>query len=447
MTTDWIVDGCGGPGGWDTGIRDYLATNQRTIGIEWDPAACRTRSAAGHVTIRASVADYWPGIFAGKTTGMIFSPPCQAWSKAGKRLGLKDQAAIFDHLHRVDQAGAWIDYPREGWHDERSPLVLEPLRWAMAIHPEWIALEQVEDVLPFWQALAAVLRRLGYSTWCGVLSAEMFGVPQTRRRAFLIASRVRTVSAPVPTHQRYVPPAAIADEPDGLFAAPERQRIVLPTDRHLLPWVSMAEALGWGHESASYRRTRGAGMLERHGDRPTRPVSEPAPTITGKVRSDTWVMRNGPQPNATARTEDEPAGTAYCSRPGNLRWALMAAGATGQGTPRTDGAPSPTITGAGNAVWVHDRPATTVCGDARVGRPGHKDREGGEAQFENDSVRVTVEEAGVLQSFPADYPWQGSQSARYRQVGDAVPPLLAAHVVHAASGIPWATARTEAGAA
>jgi DNA (cytosine-5)-methyltransferase 1 len=42
---------------------------------------------------------------------------------------------------------------------------------------------------------------------------------------------------------------------------------------------------------------------------------------------------------------------------------------------------------------------------------------------------LTVAEAGVLQSFPDDYPWQGGSQQRQQQVGDAVPPWLAAAVI------------------
>ncbi|MFE1990007.1 replication initiator [Streptomyces parvulus] len=40
----------------------------------------------------------------------------------------------------------------------------------------------------------------GYSTWTGVLNAADFGLAQTRRRAFLIASRTRPALPPEPTH-------------------------------------------------------------------------------------------------------------------------------------------------------------------------------------------------------------------------------------------------------
>tara|TARA_R110001606_G_scaffold153275_1_gene294349 strand:- start:3425 stop:4375 length:951 start_codon:yes stop_codon:yes gene_type:complete len=43
--------------------------------------------------------------------------------------------------------------------------------------------------------------------------------------------------------------------------------------------------------------------------------------------------------------------------------------------------------------------------------------------------RLTVEECARLQDFSADHPWQGTKTARYRQVGNAVPPTLARVVV------------------
>jgi DNA (cytosine-5)-methyltransferase 1 len=81
--------------------------------------------------------------------------------------------------------------------------------------------------------------------------------------------------------------------------------------------------------------------------------------------------------------------------------AIVAAGLTGAGAPRPVDQPAPTVTTKGTAYW----------------HPS-----GG---------RLTVAELAILQSFPADYPWRGTSVDQYRQVGNAVPPLLAAHVLAA----------------
>lgn len=224
------VDLFAGPGGWDVaaGGLDIL-----TIGIEHDRAACATRAAAGHLTLRADVSQYDPRRFIG-FDGLIASPPCPTFSAAGKGSG----TAELSHLLACIRAGEWSDpWGFYQWDDPRTPLVMEPLRWAEAIRPRWIALEQVPAVLPVWEVTAEVLRSWGYATWTGVLNAADYGVPQTRKRAILTASLDRLVERPAPTHARNPQPSLWTDTPE--------------------PWISMAEALGWG-------------MTER-----------PMPTVTG----------------------------------------------------------------------------------------------------------------------------------------------------------------------
>jgi len=89
--------------------------------------------------------------------------------------------------------------------------------------------------------------------------------------------------------------------------------------------------------------------------------------------------------------------------------------------------------------WTRRRPATTVVADPRIAAPSAKDRDPSwrqgdkwPSQFKN-AVRISVEEAAVLQGFPADYPWQGSRTRCFLQIGNAVCPPLARLVVAAAA--------------
>ncbi|MFD0638439.1 DNA cytosine methyltransferase [Catenulispora yoronensis] len=312
---------------------------------------------------------------------------------------LDDLAAGYNTIDRLTTACS----------DPRTPLVVQPLRYALDLRPEWVTLEQVPAVLPLWQHIVRILRGRGYSGWAGVLNAADYGVPQTRRRAILIASRIREVAPPEPTH-------AQVPEEATLFG-PARIR-----------WVSMAEALGW--DTARVVNTRGArttpGGNEFPVDQPSwaltekarswtvdvrassyqrgyeRTLDRPSPTLMGQTYK--WMLRNNTQANSSARTLDEPAGTLFFGARGN------------------------------DVSWVAGRPATTLAATGRVAKAGHRDREGGERQFE-DAVRITIEEASVLQSFRPDYPWQGPKTRKFLQIGNAVPPLLALHVLAAATGI------------
>jgi DNA (cytosine-5)-methyltransferase 1 len=89
--------------------------------------------------------------------------------------------------------------------------------------------------------------------------------------------------------------------------------------------------------------------------------------------------------------------------------------------------------------WTRRRPATTVLSTPRISAPSARDRDPswrpGEkwpSQFKN-AIRVSVEEAAVLQGFRPDYPWQGSRTRCFLQIGNAVCPPLARLVVEAAA--------------
>ena len=195
-----IVDAFAGPGGWSEALK---ALGRSEVGIEHDASACATRAAAGHLTIRQDVTTVDTARFR-PLEGLIASPPCPTFSSAGGRAGIAELWYLIEHVHAcvtgwrpyappADLGHEWlvgVDDPTEEigipiLPDPRSALVLEPLRFALECVPQWIALEQVPDVLPVWQAMAYVFRAHGYSVWCGILNAADFGVPQTRRRAIL----------------------------------------------------------------------------------------------------------------------------------------------------------------------------------------------------------------------------------------------------------------------
>lgn len=384
-----IVQGFAGPGGWCTGLR-MAGYDGPAVGVELDRDACRTGVAAGHWRVQADVAAFPLARLAGKVTGVILSPPCPTWSTAGDGAGKVDMPNVYRLIADFAASRTPGDYE---WADARSRLTAEPMRWAVALRPRWIALEQVPPVLPLWRYTAELLRKLGYRTWTGVLSAEEYGVPQTRKRAILMASLDGPVGPPPPTHQPYQAGRDPQVEPD-LFGG------LLP------PPVSMAQALGWDRDEligfprlADNASSKTAAVVELDGvdyrARDLRSAEAPAQALTEKVRSwERYTLRGGPQDNATSRTGDEPAPTVMCSRPGNLQRQLR------NGT--QDNA----------CVRDLDEPAGTMF----FGQRGN-------------TVRVTVQEAGILQSFPADYPWWGTKTAQYRQVGDAVPPALAAAIL------------------
>lgn len=397
-------DGFAGAGGWDLAAR-RLGIHAR--GIEIMPQAIATREAAGLETIHK---DVWTFVPDGRAKGKIDSPPCPTFSAAGKGTGRRALdsvlCAIDDGAYR--DLGHLREYPVSD-DDDRTRLVLTPLHFATQYDYEWLAWEQVPTVLPVWEACAEVLRAQGWHVWTGILNAEQYGVPQTRKRAFLLASRRGPVAPPVPTHSRYY------------------SRTPGKLDSGVKKWVSMAEALGWNaSDLVGFPRAADQGeVIEINGQqyraRDLRDANQPAFVVGEKARSWTrWVLRNNSSANAAERSPEEPAPTLFFGQRSNYcAWEWR-----GEGEP-------PAL-----PDWAFNRPSTTIVGTFKpevVAAPGYRTTIS--RQNAPDSVRVTVEEAGLLQSFPADYPWQGARGKQFLQCGNAVPPGLAIHALSAASGV------------
>jgi DNA (cytosine-5)-methyltransferase 1 len=95
---------------------------------------------------------------------LVAGTPCQAFSVAGQRLGLDDP---------------------------RGNLTLEFLRLAKRLRPRWIVWENVPGVLSIdggrtFGTVLGTLVELGYGIAYRILDAQFFGVPQRRRRVFVI---------------------------------------------------------------------------------------------------------------------------------------------------------------------------------------------------------------------------------------------------------------------
>ena len=107
---------------------------------------------------------------------------------------------------------------------------------------------------------------------------------------------------------------------------------------------------------------------------------------------------------------------------------VFGAGVTGAGRPRQMSAHAPTIGTKGTAYLARPAPTVTtieVKGTRGAGQSGGPDRASDALWLATGRRRLTVAECATLQAFPADWPWQGTVAAKYRQVGNAVPPRLA----------------------
>lgn len=318
-----LIDLFAGPGGLDVGAA-WLGIP--STGIEIDDNACATRTSAGLNTVQGDVRAFAPSDFPDANI-LAAGPPCQTFTVAGTGIGRRALEKIVRCAEDLAQPPLGQRLP-SAFDDERTGLVLEPLRWALSAVDsgapfEAIVLEQVPAVLPIWQVYRTILEQHGYRVAVGILRTEEYGVPQTRRRAILIARRGNVeVKLPDPTHHA--------------FRRGNHGQVALGLE----PWVPINHVVKRPTRFTIISNYGSGGDPKRRGQRR---CDEPSATITGKVTRNRLLLADG--------------------------------------------------------TWD----------------------------------RLTLHEAGALQTFPPDYPWSGSDIGQ--QIGNAIPPRLAVHVLAGVLGI------------
>lgn len=265
---------------------------------------------------------------------------------------------------------------QRGMHDERSGLFREYLRIVEGVSPQWVIMENVTGMTSVanGQAIKEIrdgLKKLGYTNFeYRQLNAEEYGVPQERRRLFFIANRIgRPIVWPKPTN-------------DGL----------------VVPFHSVLDAL---NDLPPLLNGEGEALQPY-------PEIETLTAFQKEMRNGNKTVYNHMAPKLSdinlERMNHIPQGGSWRDIPKQLLPAGMQRAKRSDHTKRY-GRLHPQ--GLSSTIL-------TKC-DIHWGAYIHP--------FQNRTI--TVREAARFQSFPDSFVFQGPRTEQYRQVGNAVPPLLA----------------------
>ncbi len=272
---------------------------------------------------------------------VIGGPPCQGFSLLNKQRSGDARRQLWWHfMEVVERTGARV-----------------------------VVMENVPQLLnsaEFVQILQR-FRELGFEhLMAHVLGAANYGVPQTRKRVIVMASRTGPIALPIPTHLS----AARMEKLNG-WRGPELQ-----------PWRDVREAL--------------RGLRKPHGTEIRRDVTPTNELQFGRSPTAVSLERYAAVPPGGNRFDlqaNRPDITPAC-------WIRKTSGGTDL---------------FGRLWW--DRPSVTIRTEffkPEKGRYLHPDQD----------RPITHREAARLQSFPDGFRFSGTKIEIAKQIGNAVPPLL-----------------------
>ncbi|MFF4903372.1 DNA cytosine methyltransferase [Streptomyces sp. NPDC001260] len=376
----FVLDLFAGPGGLDVAGHSL---DIPSLGIEWDRSACLTRYAAGLDTLHADVSAVRRDAFESlppEINVLAGGPPCQTYSVAGHGAGRQALDRVKKYIDRLmpGDSDKKIDEELMELPDPRTALVLEPLRYAIQATRSPSRENRPYDVIVLEQVPAVAPL---WEHYAKVLAET--GLPD--------GTRYKVVVGVLDTETYGVPQT--------------RSRAVLIARREGLGEPSLPSPTHHSYDAKEWNRKNGKSTPDQV-LQPT--LDEDATSGSDEARLPWRSMRDA---------LSEPVG----SHPGRVTPFLVRSNYGSSGHPGRRG------------VRTDQQPATTVTG--RISRF---------VVFEhlNDNIvyegpRFSMNEAGMLQSFPPDYPWSGTAQAQ--QVGNAVPPLFGAHLLSSALGLPKPT--------
>lgn len=335
--------------------------------------------------------------------------------------------------------------------DPRAALYLRFLEFVRDTQPLSIIIENVPDILNFGghnvpEEICVALEEAGYRPAYTILNAAFFGVPQVRERLFIVAITETLDTSPAfpdPTHFLELPRGYQTSRRVALkhVGTDSRYFRAIRDPVHTLPLaVAVREALD-DLPLITEHRTDPRSMRRRKIDQMI-PYSSPARNLSGYARTmrewpgfETGTATDGHLVRITPRDfpifERLPHGADYPqARKLAERMLLETAHARGLDVddrnshewnvlrhsivPPYDPGKFP------NKWWKLDplRPSRTLT--AHIGKDTYS-----HIHYDSRQSRsISVREAARLQSFPDGFRFSGAMNSAFRQIGNAVPPLL-----------------------